>query len=485
MGPLKEQAASSVTLVFQLDKAQSQPGECLRVVGSGVELGSWNPSESVALSTDSESYPQWRSKEVVLRATPEKSGQHSLLQFKYVIDRRGLGKDFVWEDGDNRQVSIPWDDSDGGAVWLVRDIAFNVPSQPKLERLSPLHREVTGDFPERQDAPENTPECLFDAKTGTLGVSSALMASLRKGHQFDAKYALLGSSPMAVGGFSSVWRCRPHSPGPGGKQKDFAVKRVDTTKLGQRERRFLFGQANSVGEIKMHQLLHHPHVVQLVEAFHDSSTEMVSLVMEYCRGGDLLEIILEHRGRYDSGLKESAVTSVSRQLLTALAFLHGQGIVHRDVKCENIFQLEARGECPIENATFKLGDFGLAACVMPDEVLMEQVGSPSTSAPEVVQARPYGKPADIWSAGAAIFTALVASRPFEASTYSQMLANSSKDRPFLFVGDRWESTSEAARDFVRALLQRDAEKRPTACIAMQHPWLKPTPGRRRLETCPF
>ncbi|CAL1137025.1 unnamed protein product [Cladocopium goreaui] len=67
---------------------------------------------------------------------------------------------------------------------------------------------------------------------------------------------------------------------------------------------------------------------------------------------------------------------------------------------------EAPQTLALEDCTYKLGDFGLAACVMPDEVLLDQVGSPSTSAPEVVRGRPYGKPADLWSAGAAIYTLL-------------------------------------------------------------------------------
>eukprot|EP00913_Durusdinium_trenchii_P023550 g22127.t1 len=155
---------------------------------------------------------------------------------------------------------------------------------------------------------------------------------------------------------------------------------------------------------------------------------MVSIVLEFCIGGDMLEVMSRHRGKNSKGLRESATCRAMTHMFRALAYLHEQGVVHRDVKCENVFKLEAPNQmtledrweadihclAPSQDCTYKLGDLGLAACVMPDEVLMEQVGSPSTSAPEVVRGRPYGKPADLWSAGAAIYTLLAGRRPFEA-----------------------------------------------------------------------
>lgn len=474
--PKVGQATSSVTIVFQLDDAQSQLGESFCVVGSGDELGNWSPDKSVALATDSDSYPRWRSRKVVLEAVPEESGR-GLLKYKYIIDQRGLGQGFAWEEQiADRQVSIPLEDTDCDVVWLVRDIAFNVCGDgPKLERLvariSPdasLCKVATAlAAVDLVEGPERTPEREVPTKCAL----------------FDAQYLLLGSSPIAKGGFSSVWRCRRIRGCKGEKLEgdsgasDYAVKRVDTSQLPQRAQRFLFGQGACVGEIRLHQLLHHQHIVKLIEVFHDASSSMVSLVMEHCKGGDLLEIVQGHREITGGGLSEPGAVAVTRQLLKALGFLHEQGIVHRDVKCENIFQLEARNAGPVEKATFKLGDFGLAACIMPDEVLMEQVGSPSTSAPEVVQARPYGKPADLWSAGAAIFTTLAARRPFEAANYTQMLRNACKGQ-VLFSGDQWESRTEAARDFVRTLLQSDPAQRPTASLASEHRWFMPQQHQR-------
>merc|ERR1719329_841313 len=133
------------------------------------------------------------------------------------------------------------------------------------------------------------------------------------------------------------------------------------------------------------------------------------MVLEFCAGGDILQLVRAQKAQHGAGLRESAAMAVARQLLAALVYLHAGNVVHRDVKCENVFQLEDLSVAP-EAATFKLGDFGLAAEILQDEVLHEPVGSPSTAAPEVARGRPYSKPADVWSAGATLFTALAGPR---------------------------------------------------------------------------
>ncbi|CAK9067683.1 unnamed protein product [Durusdinium trenchii] len=210
-------------------------------------------------------------------------------------------------------------------------------------------------------------------------------------------------------------------------------------------------------------------LVELIDAFHDEGSKMVSIVLEFCIGGDMLEVMSRHRGKNSKGLRESATCRAMTHMFRALAYLHEQGVVHRDVKCENVFKLEAPNQMTLEDCTYKLGDLGLAACVMPDEVLMEQVGSPSTSAPEVVRGRPYGKPADLWSAGAAIYTLLAGRRPFEASSYHQMVKVMSKVE-VTYTGDTWLRTSKAAMELLLELLQENPDKRPTAAKVLKHAW---------------
>jgi serine/threonine protein kinase len=230
----------------------------------------------------------------------------------------------------------------------------------------------------------------------------------------------------------------------------------------------------------LHRDLSHPNVVELRDVFDD--TQYASLVMEYCAGGDLLEIVLGHHRAYGQGFPELAAASLTQQFFGALAYVHKRGIVHRDIKCENVFQVQAVGTVPLERATFKLGDFGLAARINHDEVLLEQVGSPSTSAPEVIHGRPYGQAADMWSAGAVVYTVLAARRPFEASTYAQMVRNASKGKVVL-KGGLWDATSAAACNLIESLMQADSAKRPTADGALKSPWLQETAWALPLTGC--
>jgi len=197
----------------------------------------------------------------------------------------------------------------------------------------------------------------------------------------------------------------------------------------------------------------------------------VSLVMEMCHGGDLLDVVLVQRLAEHRGLPELAAASVGKQLLTALAFLHDQSIIHRDVKCENLFMQEPRGSVPLHHATFKLGDFGFATRLLPNEVLLGAVGSRSTFAPEVILGRPYARPADIWSAGAVLFTALAACRPFEECGTALEVARQKAARSLPLVGGVWDDTTNDAKALISALTQPRAEDRPDAARALSCSWL--------------
>ncbi|AES81181.1 putative protein kinase CAMK-CDPK family [Medicago truncatula] len=202
----------------------------------------------------------------------------------------------------------------------------------------------------------------------------------------------------------------------------------------------------------------HKNLVQFYEAYEDE--ENVYVVMELCKGGELLDKILSRGGKYP----EEDARVVLIQILSVVAYCHLQGVVHRDLKPENfLFSSED------ENSTLKAIDFGLSDYVKPDERLNDIVGSAYYVAPEVLH-RSYGTEADMWSIGVIAYILLCGSRPFWARTESGIFRAVLKADPS-FDEAPWPSLSADAKDFVKRLLNKDYRKRLTAAQALSHPWL--------------
>lgn len=203
--------------------------------------------------------------------------------------------------------------------------------------------------------------------------------------------------------------------------------------------------------------------------------DLVLLFMEFVAGGSVGAMI---RGMQDR-LNETVAKNYVSQILTALARLHERGVVHRDLKCDNLL-LTLGG-------TVKLADFGTARNVglgtVANKAAQSLVGTPYFIAPEIIMAdelQGYGPKADIWSLG--ITTSELLSRgelPWPNFQNPGMAfihiaeANRLPDFP--------SHLSELARDFCLQCCKRDPDERPSAVQLMDHPWLLSSaiPSRRR------
>ncbi|KAH6779602.1 CDPK-related kinase 1 [Perilla frutescens var. hirtella] len=212
-------------------------------------------------------------------------------------------------------------------------------------------------------------------------------------------------------------------------------------------------------EVKMlRALTGHKNLVQFYEAYEDEDN--VYVVMELCKGGELLDRILSRGGKY----AEEDAKIIMAQILNVVAYCHLQGVVHRDLKPEN-FLFTSKDE----NSCLKAIDFGLSDYVKPDERLNDIVGSAYYVAPEVLH-RSYGTEADMWSIGVIAYILLCGSRPFWSRTESGIFRAVLKADPS-FDEAPWPSMSRDAVDFVKRLLNKDYRKRLTAAQALSHPWL--------------
>ncbi|NP_001140858.1 putative protein kinase superfamily protein isoform 1 [Zea mays] len=270
---------------------------------------------------------------------------------------------------------------------------------------------------------------------------------------FAAKYDLGREVGRGHFGFTCAAKCKKGEL----KGEDVAVKVLPKAKMTtaiaiedvRREVRILSSLAG------------HINLVQFYDAFEDE--ENVYVVMELCKGGELLDRILARGGKYSEGDAKVII----HQILSVASFCHLQGVVHRDLKPENFLFMSKD-----ENSALKVIDFGLSDFVKPDDRLNDIVGSAYYVAPEVLH-RSYGTEADMWSIGVIAYILLCGSRPFWARTESGIFRAVLKAEPS-FDEIPWPTLSAEAKDFVRRLLNKDYRKRMTAAQALCHPWIRGT-----------
>jgi len=132
------------------------------------------------------------------------------------------------------------------------------------------------------------------------------------------------------------------------------------------------------------------------------------IALQLYTSGDLFE-----RVQRSGPLKEAESVEVMLGLLSALAYVHHLGIVHRDVKCENIL---------LDGNHAILSDFGISCFLSDPESMEKRVGSPGYASPEMLKGESYNEKVDIFSTGVALYFALSRSLPFADSSVARVLA---------------------------------------------------------------
>lgn len=211
--------------------------------------------------------------------------------------------------------------------------------------------------------------------------------------------------------------------------------------------------ARVVEEVRLMRRITHPNVVRT----HDVGIagEDRFLVMEYVEGRSLAGV-LAGRGR----VPVASALVVGVQLARALDAVHARGILHRDVKPENIL-LTGAGQ-------LKLGDFGVSVLceVGGSERPAHRVfGTPPYMAPELLMGEPADVRADVFAAGAVLHQALTGVLPFEGSTPTALAAAMLREDPLPIAKDRAVPPRLAA--LVSAALAADPERRPPTAAALQ------------------
>ncbi|KAI0254525.1 hypothetical protein BJV78DRAFT_1345757 [Lactifluus subvellereus] len=204
-------------------------------------------------------------------------------------------------------------------------------------------------------------------------------------------------------------------------------------------------------EIHHHRQLHHPHITQLYEVIATESS--IWLVTELCSGGELFDYLTE-KGR----ISEEETRRIFGQICLAVNYLHEKGIVHRDLKLENVL-LDER--CRI-----KLGDFGFTREFDRGTYLETYCGTTGYAAPEMLEGKRYlGPEVDVWSLGVILYCLLTGGLPFDHDNESVMRAMVIRGE---FEDPEWLSGD--IRDLICKILQKDPIKRITIPQILAHSW---------------
>ncbi|XP_065840243.1 testis-specific serine/threonine-protein kinase 3-like [Oscarella lobularis] len=204
-------------------------------------------------------------------------------------------------------------------------------------------------------------------------------------------------------------------------------------------------------EMEVLSQLQHQHIIKLHEIL--ETEQKVYFVMDVAEGGDLLDYI-NNRGY----LSEDESRRVLRQTVLAVQHCHENGIVHRDLKCENIL-LD-------KNNDVKVSDFGFARPFRKSQLLETFCGSYAYASPQILNGEPYeGNLSDIWSMGVVAFAMVCGRLPFNDSNVKVLMA---QIRGRLNFSSR---TSPECRDLIRKMLAIRAEERITIKGILRHPFL--------------
>ncbi|CAG5981198.1 unnamed protein product [Menidia menidia] len=204
-------------------------------------------------------------------------------------------------------------------------------------------------------------------------------------------------------------------------------------------------------EIEIMSSLCHPHIITIYEVFENK--DKIVIVMEYASRGDLYDYICDKRK-----ISEKEARHFFRQIVSAVHYCHQNGIVHRDLKLENIL-LDGNGNV-------KIADFGLSNLYHSDEYLQTFCGSPLYASPEIVNGRPYrGPEVDTWSLGVLLYTLVHGTMPFDGHNHKilvQQISTGNYRKP---------SIPSDACGLIRWMLMVNPERRATIEEIAGHWWL--------------
>lgn len=224
-------------------------------------------------------------------------------------------------------------------------------------------------------------------------------------------------------------------------------------------------------EIALMKKISHENLVNLIEVIDDPSKDKLYIVLEYLEGGALLRestIVLSPNELLSEGLAQSYF----RDVVCGLHYLHSLGIVHRDIKPQNLLKTKT--------GRIKIGDFSVSMLLDGQAEGERMAGSPFFLAPEVINSDlgPITQAVDIWALAATFFQLLVGRPPFYLATSNEyQLYELIQNEPLVFPDPaapdavRKQSLSAPLQQMLSSMMDKNLSRRTSIAELAQHPWV--------------
>jgi len=235
----------------------------------------------------------------------------------------------------------------------------------------------------------------------------------------------------------------------------YALKKVKLPSLSDKEKQ------NALNEVRLLASIRHDSIISYKEAFFDEKTRCLCIITEYADSGDLFQLITKQTAA-KKHIPENDVWRYLHGMLHGLKALHDMRILHRDLKCANVF-LHKIGE----EVHAKLGDFNVSK-VAKRGLCMTQTGTPYYASPEVWRDMPYDAKSDMWSIGCVLYEMVALRPPFRAEDmeglYRKVLRGQYPRIPAQYSHDLSE--------VIGVLLQVNPRHRPSVDQLLQMPVMR-------------
>ncbi|KAG5187750.1 kinase-like domain-containing protein [Tribonema minus] len=273
--------------------------------------------------------------------------------------------------------------------------------------------------------------------------------------EFNKIYDL--RSLIGVGTTAKVFLCLRRATG-----ERLACKVIDKRRLnlepGQQEEQLLTQLRREIDTLRS---LQHPNIVKFEDVV--ETADMIYVVMELVSGGELFDWLLEN-----GCMEEERAAHLMHGVVSCIAYMHSRGVVHRDLKAENLLLVDRAARWP----QAKLIDFGFST-ILRYNLTGSFLGTGGYIAPEIRQQRSYSQSVDMWACGVLIYLLNSRRLPFNSDVdvlpHGRHHAQMRYELKFPEV--QWKGRSDSVKELLTHMLDVDPMTRWTAQQVLRHPWI--------------